>query len=421
MSGKGYDLISSHPAIWLTFYGFGCALTSAVVANVFGGAAGGMTAGFLALAGALGYEVLSRWDAEETLQKKVSSLYLSQTVLSEELEKIQENIDGIHQTPVSQTTQPSKPSVSSERRPSAAKMPKTPTPAFPSPRNYADLALRTIRKRAANTETPSELAEPAPQEAPKFSDAVISELVHLAAQNDRIETFAQPIVKLPSRRLAYIELFARIRARAGVYLAAGQYRDMAEREALIANIDHLLLLQVFEQVRSDLRRGVNIGYFLNISADTLTNARYVSDLIDFVRRNPAVAPRLIFEFQQTDFGLLSAKCIAVIDALAKLGFRFSLDHIDNPVIDAQKIHESGVRFIKLDASRLVGISQTPDGERMIRTLKEKMDDAEITLIVERMETERDLKELLDFEIDYGEGYLFGKPDLEIAYRRRKTA
>jgi len=57
----------------------------------------------------------------------------------------------------------------------------------------------------------------------------------------------------------------------------------------------------------------------------------------------------------------------------------------------------------------------------VARMKSALDKSRLTLIVEKLETEHDLKELLDFEIDLGEGYLFGRPDLEMAYRPRRTA
>ncbi len=40
-----------------------------------------------------------------------------------------------------------------------------------------------------------------------------------------------------------------------------------------------------------------------------------------------------------------------------------------------------------------------------------MDGADVDLIVEKIETERMLMELLDYHIDFGQGYLFGEPRL----------
>ena len=40
-----------------------------------------------------------------------------------------------------------------------------------------------------------------------------------------------------------------------------------------------------------------------------------------------------------------------------------------------------------------------------------MDVAGVDLIVEKIETEQMLVELLDYDIDFGQGYLFGEPRL----------
>ena len=42
-------------------------------------------------------------------------------------------------------------------------------------------------------------------------------------------------------------------------------------------------------------------------------------------------------------------------------------------------------------------------------MKRRLDRAGIDLIVEKIETEQMLLELLDYNIDFGQGYLFGEP------------
>ena len=42
-------------------------------------------------------------------------------------------------------------------------------------------------------------------------------------------------------------------------------------------------------------------------------------------------------------------------------------------------------------------------------LKQRLNDNDIDLIVEKLEAEEDLIELLDYDIDFGQGYLFGEP------------
>ena len=146
----------------------------------------------------------------------------------------------------------------------------------------------------------------------------------------------------------------------------------------------------------------------------------MGDLLEFIKRNREFAQHLIFEIRQDEFNALSPQLMAVIQGLGQTGCRFSIDNIDNPNLDVIKLQKLRIEFIKLDAAKLISLIATAEGENLITRLKNRLDAANITLIVEKMETEHDVKELLDYEIDFGEGYLFGKPDLEIAYRPKKA-
>ena len=57
----------------------------------------------------------------------------------------------------------------------------------------------------------------------------------------------------------------------------------------------------------------------------------------------------------------------------------------------------------LEADTVVGID--------IALLKRTMDLHGIDLIVEKLEKEQNLVELLEYRIDFGQGYLFGEPRL----------
>lgn len=263
------------------------------------------------------------------------------------------------------------------------------------------------------------LSASAPQ--PDYSDDVVAELIHQAIQNDRIEIFAQPIVKLPSRKLQYLELFARIRARSGIYLNAENYRPLAEKETMIENVDHMLLTHVLDTIRNDERRNIHIGYFINISSRSLRDKSYMTDLLDFVRMRRELAPRLVFELQYDDLKNLSPACYKLIDGLTHIGCQFSVDNVPNARFDNTLLSDHGFTFIKFSASHLMRMCSEPDGEMDVARMKSTLDSSGLVLIVDKLETEHDLKELLDFEIDYGEGYLFGRPDLEMAYRPRRMA
>ena len=74
--------------------------------------------------------------------------------------------------------------------------------------------------------------------------------------------------------------------------------------------------------------------------------------------------------------------------------------------------ETGFSFVKIGAEKLITkipIENT-DTDRIIN-LKRVLDAAKIELIVGNIETENIVENLLECDIDYGQGNLFGEPRL----------
>ena len=82
-------------------------------------------------------------------------------------------------------------------------------------------------------------------------------------------------------------------------------------------------------------------------------------------------------------------------------------------IDAEALAELGFHFVKVEAGNLLPESDQNEAHSTdrIQALKRRLDGAGIDLIVEKIETEQMLVELLDYNIDFGQGYLFGEPRL----------
>lgn len=461
------DKLTQYPSFWLGVYICGSGMVIATIAGTAGAVAAGSATGFFLLAGTFGYESLTRRGLEEKIGKRVARMEQAQEKMHRDLSRTRNDID-LLKDDMSETAQTLNREVhkilnqaepaarapaqamrlmqkSFERMGNKARDPQSFMPQQ-APANevehapadielkapartsavqsktqkYKDLLLMAAsRQKEIGTE---EKREPQfTQTTPEYSDTVIAELINHAIENERIEIFAQPIVKLPSRRLQYLELFARIRARSGIYLTAENYRPMAEKETKIENVDHLLLLHVLETVRNDARRGIDIGYFINISSRCLKDKNYMTDLLEFVRMRRELASHLVFELQYADIQNLSPACFKMIDGLSHIGCKFSVDNISDSNFNADDLAEKGFSFLKFNASKLMEMCSSSRGEMEVARMKSALDKSRLTLIVEKLETEHDLKELLDFEIDLGEGYLFGRPDLEMAYRPRRTA
>jgi cyclic-di-GMP phosphodiesterase TipF (flagellum assembly factor) len=251
---------------------------------------------------------------------------------------------------------------------------------------------------------------------PAQKNSQIAELLHHAVRNDRIAVFAQPIVALPQRKARMVEIYGRVRGQEGEYVPAARYLATARGEKLVPAIDNLLLLRCLELLRVQVHAEL-LPHTINIASETLNDTGFMGDLVSFLSEHRALAEKLIFEVQHDDLVKVDATLLPVMDGLSRLGVRFSVDGVKSAAPQISLLRSRHIKFLKLDAQWMLREFGGDKGMAQIAALKKQLDAAGIDLIVEKIENEQVLREILDLNIDYGQGYLFGKPDHYGAYNK----
>ncbi len=244
-----------------------------------------------------------------------------------------------------------------------------------------------------------------PPVAENLERETVLDIVRAALRDDRVDLVLQPIVSLPQRKRRFYECFSRLRTEGGAMILPEQYIALAEGAGLITAIDNMLLFRCVQLVRRVHSRNENIDFFCNISPHTLTDEKFIGDFVDFLEGNRALAAHLVFEFGQADFARWSEAGARLLDRLAFLGCRFSLDQVENLDFDAAELAARHVAFIKVEGSLLLDAVDENIG--ILRALRRH----QIDLIVTKVEDETRLLEILDYDVDFGQGFLFGEPRL----------
>ena len=239
-------------------------------------------------------------------------------------------------------------------------------------------------------------------------DGAVLDIVREALELDRVDLYLQPIVSLPQRKHRYYECFSRIRDSHGSVVLPEQYIPIATRAGLVRAIDNVLLFRCVQLVRRVQRRQRNVGFFCNMSAHTLADDEFFREFVEFLDENTDLARNLVFEFVQSDIADLSPAGAANLHKLGDLGFRFSLDRIGRLDLNYQELSRRYFRFIKVEAPTLLA-HLGANGPDAMRGFKRTLDSVAIDIVVEKIEDEAALKNLLDYGIDFGQGYLFGEP------------
>jgi cyclic-di-GMP phosphodiesterase TipF (flagellum assembly factor) len=166
-----------------------------------------------------------------------------------------------------------------------------------------------------------------------ISDVVVKELVRNAISHERVDVFVQPVMRLPQRQTRYYEMFARIRAKPGLYLPAARYMKIAEQDNMNGRIDEMLLMHSLKTIENSAHISRAAPFFLNITGETLRNGAFMKRLLTFLQKNRHLAPRLVFEMAQRDFLALNEASKQVIKGLGTLGCAFSIDHVETQHFD----------------------------------------------------------------------------------------
>ncbi len=236
----------------------------------------------------------------------------------------------------------------------------------------------------------------------------IAAAIKSAIEGSRIDLYLQPIVTLPQRKVRYYEAVSRLRADNGDIVAAGDFLKFAEAGGLMPKLDNLTVLRCVQVVRRLLLKNRDIGLFCNLSMATLADASF-PQLLEFVEANRAIAPSLVFEFSQGAVRTMGPIEHESLAALAEGGFRFSMDHLTDLRLEPRELTERGFRFIKASAKLLLNRVGVVSTDIHPADLSDLLGRFGIDLIAERIEAEGTVVDLLDYDVRFGQGFLFSPP------------
>jgi cyclic-di-GMP phosphodiesterase TipF (flagellum assembly factor) len=243
------------------------------------------------------------------------------------------------------------------------------------------------------------------------------ETVRSALAENRVDLYLQPIVSLPQRRTVFYESFTRLRDATGRVMMPAEYLAVAEPEGLVTSIDNLLLFRCVQIVRRLAKQDKKVGIFCNVSIASLADETFFPQFLEMLAANRDLAGALIFELGQAAFDSRGAVESRNMAKLADLGFRFSLDKVIDLDLDLQDLTRADVKFLKIGAQLMLDELVETDEGLVLRTLPDLRaeDFAALTrrygveVIAEKVEAERQIVDILELNIGYGQGNLFQEP------------
>ncbi len=142
---------------------------------------------------------------------------------------------------------------------------------------------------------------------------------------------------------------------------------------------------------------------MNISDSTLVSSSLATAL-------DGIDPgRVVLELSEETLIKSYEETRRAVDSLRERGVRLAVDDVGSGDIDLWHILSLEPAFIKIDITLVRGIGQTPRNRALIRGLSTMAQDLGVLVVAVGVETGEERDQLLELGVEFGQGYLFGRP------------
>jgi EAL domain-containing protein (putative c-di-GMP-specific phosphodiesterase class I) len=223
---------------------------------------------------------------------------------------------------------------------------------------------------------------------------------------DQLSTVFQPIVELRSRRALGYEALSRGPA-GSVFQMPLRLFEMAAEADLVFELDRKCRRRALVSAAA-LPHGAKL--FVNVFPSAMYDPEFQGQALVALAQAHGLTPdRVVLEITEKsaieNYGVF-------VEALAELtrhGFSIAVDDVGAGYSGLEKIAHLNPRYLKFDRELVRNLDSSYIRREMTRALKAFADRIGSTIIAEGIEREGELEALLALGIEYGQGFLLGRP------------
>jgi len=241
----------------------------------------------------------------------------------------------------------------------------------------------------------------------------IAVLVQNALRTAGIQPAYQSIVELRGRQVVGAEAFARIVDKDRSVMKAASFLQVAEQLGLMHKIDQLLMRVILKHMAIPQPAGeAPTLFFVNLSGDLLQHRDVVVEFANALRTDAAASERarsLILKISEQQMSTGAEQAAAALAPLLELGCRLAIGDCGGDASSYRFMTDLPVDFLELDANLIRLAAESPRARAVLTGIINTARELGQTTIAKQVEEQATLDLLLELGVDWGQGYLFGRP------------
>jgi EAL domain-containing protein (putative c-di-GMP-specific phosphodiesterase class I) len=231
-----------------------------------------------------------------------------------------------------------------------------------------------------------------------------------AAEENRLELFFQPIVRIGSDGIAdFHELTVRLRDDDGRLVPPSEFIPAAERYNVMSIIDRWVVVRAVELLkhRRDTQGSLPM-LAVNLSGTSLNEQSFAEFVLQTVG-DPEIASALCFEITETAAVTSLSNAAFFMRELKARGCKFSLDDFGTGLSSFMYLKTLPVDYLKIDGQFISQIATDAVDRSMVEAISKVGRALGIATVAECVESEAVLEELKRIGVDFAQGYYIANP------------
>jgi diguanylate cyclase (GGDEF)-like protein len=233
------------------------------------------------------------------------------------------------------------------------------------------------------------------------NDLLSLETIKNALENDKLITLYQPIIDLKTNKLSHYESLVRLVIDSEI-IAPYKFLPVIENTYLYTE----LTKEVIQCNLNMFKKYDDVKVSINFTAEDLLN----NSIINTLKDNKNFSNRILIEILETQEIADYDRLNVVIKDLKDMGYKICIDDFGSGYSNLMHILNMDIDYLKIDASVIKNIHKDEKSFLITENMINFSKKTNIKIVAEYVENEEILEVLKKLDADYGQGYLFSKPE-----------
>ena len=229
-------------------------------------------------------------------------------------------------------------------------------------------------------------------------------------EEGNFEVYYQPTYDANTLKMHGAEALLRLRDKELGFIPPDEFIHVAEQIGMIDEIDDYVLREVSSFIREGILKTGHLQYInVNLSLLQFASEDFVEHISNIADEYGVNHSSINFEITESveadDYDSISN----AISELKSSGFMFSMDDYGTGYSNIRSSLSLDFDLVKIDKSILWGAEESEFGRSILENIIRMIKQTNRKIVVEGVETRRQVEMLRELDVDYLQGFYFSKP------------